>query len=621
MNVQHSSHASAPLRSIAYAPVDVTFAKAADGSLRYGSRAPLNHYDASLANLFRSAVERGPDRAMIAERAGEGWRTLSYEEARKIVDALAAALIERSLSAERPLMILSANSIEHALLMLAGYTAGIPVAPISVAYSLQSQDHGKLKFVTKLLTPGLVYVADTGPFAKALAAITDSGAEIIASQNSANLAGVTLFDDLMKTKPTRAVDEAAARIDGDHIAKFLFTSGSTDVPKAVINTHRMLTANQQSLAQIWPFLAENPLVLVDWLPWSHTFGGNHNFHLALKHAGTFYIDAGKPVPALVEQTVRNLAEVSPTVYFNVPAGYAAILPYLEKDQALAKTFFATLRMIFYAAAALPQDLWTRLEAVSVRATGQRVPMTSSWGATETAPAVTAAHFPLERAGVIGVPMPGVELKLQPYGERWEVRVKGPNVTPGYWRSPDLTTAAFDEDGFYRIGDAVRFADPNDPAAGLIYDGRLKEEFKLTTGTWVQVGALRVGLLAAMSPVLQDAVIAGEGHDNVRVMAWLNAAGCRQLLGDETPANGAELARHPAIHRHVLDALKRWNSQNTGQSTRIRRMLLLGDAPSIDANEITDKGYINQRAVLKHRKAELERLFDSKQYPDIIDIDA
>jgi len=621
MNVQHSSHASAPVRSIAYAPVDVTFAKAADGSLRYGSRAPLNHYDPSLANLFRSAVERAPDRAMIAERAGEGWRTLSYEEARKIVDALAAALIERCLSAERPLMILSANSIEHALLMLAGYTAGIPVAPISVAYSLQSQDHGKLKFVTKLLTPGLIYVADTGPFAKALAAITDSGAEIIASQNSANLAGVTLSDDLMKTKPTRAVDEAAARIEGDQIAKFLFTSGSTDVPKAVINTHRMLTANQQSLAQIWPFLNEEQVVLVDWLPWSHTFGGNHNFHLALKHAGTFYIDAGKPVPALVEQTVRNLAEVSPTVYFNVPAGYAAILPYLEKDQALAKTFFAKLRMIFYAAAALPQDLWTRLEAVSVRATGQRVPMTSSWGATETAPAVTAAHFPLERAGVIGVPMPGVELKLQPYGERWEVRVKGPNVTPGYWRSPDLTAAAFDEDGFYRIGDAVRFADPNDPAAGLIYDGRLTEEFKLATGTWVQVGALRVGLLAAMSPVLQDAVIAGEGHDNVRVMAWLNAAGCRQLLGDETPANGAELARHPAIHRHVLNALKRWNSQNTGQSTRIQRVLLLGDAPSIDANEITDKGYINQRAVLKHRKTELERLFDSRHHPDIIDVDA
>jgi len=621
MNVQHSSDASAPLRAVDYAPVDVTFEKAADGSLRLGSRTPLDPYDPSLAKLFGSAVERAPGRVFLAERAGEPWRTLTYEQARALVDALAAALIERGLSAERPLMILSGNAIEHALLMLAGFTAGIPVSPISVAYSLQSQDHGKLKYVAKLLTPGLVYVSDTGPFAKALAALEPFGAEVVASRNTANLPSVTALDDLTKTKATRAVEQAAAAIDGDRIAKFLFTSGSTDLPKAVINTHRMLTANQQALTQIWPFLAEDALVLVDWLPWSHTFGGNHNFNLVLRHAGTLYIDAGKPMPGLVEQTVRNLAQVSPTIYFNVPAGYATLLPYLEKDAALAKTFFAKLRLIFYAAAALPQDLWSRLEAVAMRTTGQRVPMTSSWGATETAPAVTAAHFPLERAGVIGVPIPGVELKLQPNDERWEVRVKGPNVTPGYWRSPDLTAAAFDEDGFYRIGDAVRFADPNDPAAGLIYDGRLTEEFKLTTGTWVQVGALRVGLLAAMSPVLQDAVIAGEGHDNVRVMAWLNAAGCRQLLGDETPATGAELARHPAIHRHVLNALKRWNSQNTGQSTRIRCALLLGDAPSIDANEITDKGYINQRAVLKHRSAELRRLFESGQHPDIIDVDA
>lgn len=621
MNVQHSSYASAPLRAVDYAPVDVTFEKAADGSLRLGSRTPLGPYDPNLANLFRSAVERAPGRVFLAERAGEPWRTLTYEQARVLVDALAAALIERGLSAERPLMVLSGNAIEHALLMLAGFTAGIPISPISVAYSLQSQDHGKLKYVTKLLTPGLVYVSDTGPFAKALAALEPFGAEVVASRNTANLPLVTAFDDLTKTKVTRAVEDAAAAIDGDRIAKFLFTSGSTDLPKAVINTHRMLTANQQALAQIWPFIADDALVLVDWLPWSHTFGGNHNFNLVLRHAGTLYIDAGKPVPTLVEQTVRNLAEVSPTIYFNVPAGYATLLPYLEKDAALAKTFFAKLRLIFYAAAALPQDLWSRLEAVAVRTTGQRVPMTSSWGATETAPAVTAAHFPLEQAGVIGVPMPGVELKLQPNDERWEVRVKGPNVTPGYWRSPNLTAAAFDEDGFYRIGDAVRFADPNDPAAGLIYDGRLTEEFKLTTGTFVQVGALRVGLLAATSPVLQDAVIAGEGHDNVRIMAWLNAAGCRQLLGDETPANGAELARHPAIHRHVLNALKRWNSQNTGQSTTIRRALLLGDAPSIDANEITDKGYINQRAVLKNRNAELKRLFESGHHPDIIDVDA
>jgi feruloyl-CoA synthase len=520
-------------------------------------------------------------------------------------------------------MVLSANSVDQALLMLASYTAGVPIAPVSVAYSLQSQDHGKLKFVAKLLTPGLIYVADTGPFAKALAAVAASGAEIVTSRNSANLEGVTLLDDLMKTKPTRAVDETVARIDGDRIAKFLFTSGSTDVPKAVINTHRMLTANQQSLSQIWPFLREEEdhFTLVDWLPWSHTFGGNHNFHMALKHAGTFYIDAGKPLPALVEQTIRNLAEVSPTIYFNVPAGYAAILPFLEKDPALAKTFFAKLRMIFYAAAALPQDLWTRLEAVSVRATGQRVPLTSSWGATETAPAVTATYFPLDRAGVIGVPMPGPELKLVPTGDRWEVRVKGPNVTPGYWRSPDITKKAFDEDGFYRIGDAVRFADPNNPAAGLVYSGRLTEEFKLTTGTWVLVGALRVGLLSAMSPIVQDVVIAGEGCDHLRIMAWLNVAGCRQLLGDDAPSTAAEFARHPAIHDHIRESLKRWNSENTGQSTRIRSALLLGDAPSIDVGEITDKGYINQRAALLNRKAELERLFGTETHPDIVHVDA
>jgi feruloyl-CoA synthase len=323
---------------------------------------------------------------------------------------------------------------------------------------------------------------------------------------------------------------------------------------------------------------------------------------------------------LVEETVRNLAEVSPTIYFNVPAGYAAILPYLEKDPALAKTFFAKLRMIFYAAATLPQDLWTRLEAVSVRATGQRVPLTSSWGATETAPAVTATYFLIERAGVIGVPMPGPELKLVPAGDRWEVRVKGPNVTPGYWRSPDITKKAFDEEGYYRIGDAVRFADPDNPAAGLVYSGRLTEEFKLTTGTWVQVGALRVGLLSAMAPVLQDAVIAGEGYDHLRILVWLNVAGCRQMLGADAPSNVADLSTHPAIHNHIKESLKRWNSQNTGQSTRIHSVLLLGDAPSIDASEITDKGYINQRAALLHRKAELARLFGSETHPDIIHID-
>jgi feruloyl-CoA synthase len=405
-----------------------------------------------------------------------------------------------------------------------------------------------------------------------------------------------------------AVDRAAAAIRADTIAKILFTSGSTGLPKGVINTHGMLTANQQQIFQLWPFLAEQPLVLVDWLPWNHTFGGNHNFNLVLRHAGTLYIDGGRPMPGLVEQTVRNLTEVSPTISFNVPAGYAALLPYLERDEAFARSFFAKLRLIFYAGAALPQDLWDRLEAASARVTGERIPMTSSWGMTETAPMATMAHFHIDQAGPVGVPAPGVELKLVPTGTKLEVRVRGPNVTPGYWKRPDLIRAAFDQDGFYIPGDAVRFSDPADPAQGLVFDGRLAEDFKLTTGTWVHVGALRVGVLAAASPVLQDAVVAGENRDFIGLLAWPNGAGCQKLIGDGAPASAADLARHPRVRAHLAAALARWNEAHGGASQHIARVLILADPPSIDANEITDKGYINQRLALERRKSDVERLF-------------
>jgi len=608
--------AAPPLRAIAYAKPQIVCERLADASLRCRSTEPLRRYDPSLAQLFRAAVERNPAGLFLAERDDGGtWRKLIYSEARKLVDALAQALLDRGLSAERPVIILSANSIDHALLTLAGHTAGIPVAPISVAYSLQSQDHAKLKHIAELLEPRLVYVADTAPFAKALAALGLRNAELVASRNTANLERVTAFDQLAQTLPGLALEQAVRSISADTIAKFLFTSGSTGLPKGVINTHGMLTANQQQLAQIWPFVDEAPLVLLDWLSWNHTFGANHNFNLVLRHAGSLFIDGGRPVPGLIEHTVRNLGEISPTIYFNVPAGYAALLPFLEKDEALARTFFAKLRLIFYAGAALPQDLWERLEAVSARARGERVPMTSSWGTTETAPLATAAHFPMERAGSIGVPVPGVELKLLPAGNKLEVRVRGPNVTSGYWKRPDLTTDAFDPDGFYRPGDAVRLADPADPTKGIVFDGRLTEDFKLTTGTWVHVGALRVAALAAASPALQDAIIAGENREFVGILAWLNAASCQKLADCEAPLR--DLARHPAVREHIMRTIAQWNSSHVGSSQRIARVLLLPDAPSIDANEITDKGYVNQRLALARRKPDVERLYRAETDADVI----
>src|SRR6476619_5079817 len=607
--------APAPLRPIAYAAPRIVCERGADGALRCRSPEPLAPHDPSLARLFRSAVERNPAGIFLAEREGAGWRKLTYADARSLVDRLAAGLIERGLSAERPVMILSANAIDHALLTLAGHTAGIPVAPISVAYSLQSQDHAKLKHIAALLAPGLVYVADTAPFAKALAALGLAKVELVASRNGANIDGVTSFDQMTQGRAGPALEKAAAAIAADTIAKFLFTSGSTGLPKGVINTHGMLTAKQQQIAQVWQFLEEGAVVLLDWLPWNHTFGGNHNFNLVLRHAGTLFIDGGKPVPGLIDETARNLAEVSPTIYFNVPAGYAALLPFLERDEALARSFFRTLRLIFYAGAALPQDLWERLEAVSQRATGERVPMTSEWATTETSPLSTAAHFMIERAGPIGVPVPGVELKLVPAGGKLEVRVRGPNVTPGYWKRPDLTRVAFDAEGFYQPGDAVSFADPAEPANGIVFDGRLAEDFKLTTGTWVGVGALRVGVLAATSPALQDAVIAGENRAAIGMLAWLNAAGCGKLAGGDAPL--AELARHPAVREHVAGAIRQWNAGHPGSSERIARVLLLPDMPSIDANEITDKGYINQRLALARRKADVERLFATVPDADVI----
>jgi feruloyl-CoA synthase len=465
--------------------------------------------------------------------------------------------------------------------MLGCFLAGVPFVPVSPAYSLLSQDFAKLRIIAGKVKPGVVYVETREPFARALDAIGGRDVEVVTSASLRARFAEPLAPEL-------AAREAAIR--PDDVAKVLFTSGSTGFPKGVPNTHRMLASNQQMIAQLWPFLAEEPPVLVDWLPWSHTFGGNHNFNMVLFHGGTLFVDQGKPTEALMPVTVRNLRDVSPTIYFNVPAGYAALVPRLEADDDLRRAFFAKLRVLFYAAAALPDDLWQRLRRLADRTAEHEVFLTTAWGATETSPLATSAHFPLERAGNIGLPAPGVTLKLVPNGSKLEVRVRGPNVMSGYLDEPALTRAAFDDEGFYRIGDAVRFADPDDPGRGLLFDGRVAEDFKLTSGTWVSVGTLRTGLLSAAAPALSDLVVAGQDREHVGILVW---------PGPNAPGD---------LRGHLRAALARWNAEHPESSMKVCRALVLAEPPSLDAGEITDKGYVNQRATLERRKALVDALF-------------
>ena len=592
-----------------FAAARVSTSETADGALVIESPVPLGDYENHLGEMLRRWAKAAPERVFLAERAADGdWRHLNYAHTAAQANRISQALLDRGLSADKPAMILSGNSIDHALLALGAMQVGIPIVPVSPAYSLMSEDYGKLNALFELCRPGLIYVAQGEPFARALAQLPLEATELVVSERPPADMPVTDFAELLETTVTPAVDEAFAAVAPESTAKILFTSGSTGMPKGVINTQRMLCANQKSVALVWPFIEQAPPVLVDWLPWNHTFGGNHNFNLILRNGGTMYIDAGKPLPGLIEQSVANLREISPTVYFNVPVGYSMLLPLLEKDELLRASFFRNLKLIFYAAAALSQDLWQRLEHVSLLARGEKVPMTSSWGSTETAPLATSAHFSLRQAGNIGIPVPGVSLKMLPSGDKMELRVKGSNVTPGYYRQPELTEQMFDEQGYYRIGDAGRLVDANDPAKGILFDGRLAEDFKLSSGSWVAVGALRIAVIAAASPVMQDAVVTGANRDWIGLLAWPNLAACRNLAGatDELPLQ--ELVADEAVTTKLVAGLQAYNANQRGSSTRVHRVMLMSESPQIDANEVTDKGYINQRAVLERRATLVERLY-------------
>jgi feruloyl-CoA synthase len=583
-----------------FAPPRVVIEERDDGAILLRSEDALGDHPPSMAHAFRTGADAHPDRVLAARRAEDRWATLSWGAARDRADAIAQALLDRGLGPERPVMVLSGNSLEHLVVTLAAYTAGVPVLPISTAYSLLSVDHRRLRAIAARCAPGLVFADDAGPFGPALDALAaDVPNQVVARGERP---GALALADLERTTPTDAVERAFAALGPDTVAKLLFTSGSTGDPKGVVNTHRMLCSNQQALGQVWPFLRAEPPVLVDWLPWSHTFGGNHNLHQVLTFGGTIHIDDGRPVPALFERTAAALREVAPTVYYNVPAGYALLAPLLEADRDLAATFFSRLRFMFYAAAALPEALWDRLRATADAAADHPVPLTASWGTTETAPAATTAHFASARCGCIGVPLPGVTLKLVPDADKREIRLTGPNIMPGYHRDPAATAAAFDDEGFYRTGDAARLVDRRDPDQGLRFDGRLAEDFKLSSGTFVRVGALRTALISAAG-VLTDAVIAGHDGPFAAALAWLNQADARRAL----QADGDVALDDPALRDHLAGALGRLNA-DSGASARIDRLLLLDEPPSMDAGEITDKGYVNQRAVLDRRADDVERLY-------------
>jgi len=581
-----------------------------DGAIILRSRMLLAPGARCTGEWLEHWARHASDRTFLAERRGDGWTRLSYGETLVQVRAAAAWILAQGLGPNRPLAILSDNSIAHAVLALAAQHVGVPVSAISPAYSLMSSDHEKLRAMIRLLDPGAIFVAQREPFARALAAIDGLHRATIVAGDGDGAASVPLQTVITST-PGAEVDRAFAAVTPDTVAKLLFTSGSTGQPKAVINTQRMLTTSQQAKAQLWTFLrdVEGGPVIVDWLPWSHTFGANHNFNLVLSQGGSLYVDGGKPAPGLFDTSLANLRSMVPTVYFNVPRGFDMLVAALKTDEELRQKFFSGVRCIFYAAAALPQNLWDALNEMSHATTGRLAPLISAWGATETSPLATDCHFFAERAGNIGVPIPGTELKLVPSGEKLEIRVRGPNVTPGYWKAPELTAAAFDEEGFYKIGDAVKLADPDHPERGLFFDGRITEDFKLSSGTWVNVGALRVAGIAALAPLAQDIVIAGHGTDEVHFLIVPNIAACRAAAGLADATAISEVLAHSSVRGAIAQGLAKLRAEALGSSRYATRALLMAEPPSLDAGEITDKGYINQRAVLARRANLVAKLQD------------
>jgi feruloyl-CoA synthase len=606
-------------RPVRLGSLTATLERRPDGSLLVRSRQPLGPYPRCATERLVHWATTTPDRHLLEWRATDGSiARLTYAEAYDAVRCLGQALLDRGVTDQRPLVILSGNGVEHALLTLAALHVGACCAPISPAYSLVSRDFCLLKQALSRVSPCMAFADDGQQFDQAIRAAVPDDAEIVVAKAPPASRPATMFAKLMATEPTGAVDAAYRRIDSDTVAKILFTSGSTGVPRGVINTHRMLTSNQQMIAQVLPFLADEPPVLVDWLPWHHTFGGNHNFGLVVHHGGCLFIDEGKPLPGAFDRTVRNLREVAPTLYMNVPLGFEELVRALRHDAALRQKFFSRLRLMFYAAASLAQHVADEFQAIAVQTCGKRIVLTTALGATETAPMATVRPWESDRAGSIGLPVPGLDAKLVKTDDKLEMRVRGPNVTPGYWHAPELTRDAFDDEGFYRLGDAVRFVDADDVNRGLLFDGRIAEDFKLASGTWVNVGPMRAQVIAFFAPFLRDVVITGHDRDDVGMIIIPDVDVCRNLCPDLPPsADMADVLRHPAVYARFKALLEEFATRATGSANRIARAVLLHEPPLLDTGEVTDKGSLNQRAILSRRVEIVQSLYASDPPPCII----
>lgn len=607
-------------RKIEWLKRDIAVERRPDGVIVLKSRIPLKPYEKHIPASLAKWAKETPNRIWLAQRTGADWqwRKVSYGEARRTVDALTQALLNLKLKPGSPVAILSGNSIEHALMTQAAMQARFPAAPVSPAYSLMSHDHVKLKYLFDLIKPAVVMVQDGPPFEKALKTLDLDGVTVVHVARPCDGIKSVAFAELAATPVTKDVADSIAQITPDTVGKLLFTSGSTGMPKAVINTQAMMCANAAMMMQVRPRDPNAPpATYLDWMPWNHTMGGNALFNPVLTEGGTLYIDDGRPMPGMIEETLRNLHDISPTYYANVPAGYAALAAAMEKDDALCRSFFKNLGLMAYGGARLPDDLYERMQALAVRATGQRIVFYTGWGSTETAPTSTGTYWDTERVGLIGLPFPGVELKMVPVGSKYELRLRGVNVTPGYFGRPDLTKAAFDEEGFYCIGDAGVFVDPEDPLQGIIFAGRVVEDFKLTTGTFVHVGSLRTDAIAAATPVVQDALVTGQDRPFVGLLAWPNLHACRQIIGN-ADASYEEVVKYPEVLACLKRGLEAHNRSTEGASSmRIARVMLMTEPASIDGNELTDKGYINQRAGLERRAALVERLYADHPGEDVI----